>query len=246
MTTRDIDETVRAELNRLRESIDNIDAAVVHMLAERFKCTQQVGHLKAAAPAAPGRPGPRGPPDRAAAAARGERETGPGVRREAAELHHRRGHPPPRDDRRAPDRTATAYFVRAKAPHAAGEAPHAARSAGAMATQSADSAGFEQHAERASSTRVAAGRARGDHAQRPGSLRCSPHRTLDSASMEDLVPHGHRPTRRPAPNPRAGSATRPAPGRAVPVRRASGSPRSCCALRADRRPSISPRFLRAR
>ncbi|MFD7090573.1 chorismate mutase [Streptomyces sp. NPDC059896] len=42
-----IDEEVRAELNRLRESIDNIDAAVVHMLAERFKCTQQVGVLKA-------------------------------------------------------------------------------------------------------------------------------------------------------------------------------------------------------
>ncbi|MFD4632166.1 chorismate mutase [Streptomyces sp. NPDC058284] len=41
------DETVRAELSRLRDSIDNIDAAVVHMLAERFKCTQQVGHLKA-------------------------------------------------------------------------------------------------------------------------------------------------------------------------------------------------------
>ncbi|KUH38939.1 MULTISPECIES: chorismate mutase [Streptomyces] len=44
---RDIDGAVVAELNRLRESIDNIDAAVVHMLAERFKCTQQVGHLKA-------------------------------------------------------------------------------------------------------------------------------------------------------------------------------------------------------
>ncbi|MFF2020373.1 chorismate mutase [Streptomyces sp. NPDC058171] len=38
---------VRAELARLRDSIDNIDAAVVHMLAERFKCTQQVGLLKA-------------------------------------------------------------------------------------------------------------------------------------------------------------------------------------------------------
>ncbi|MDH2389978.1 MULTISPECIES: chorismate mutase [Streptomyces] len=47
MTTRDIDESVQAQLERLRESIDNIDAAVVHMLAERFKCTQQVGHLKA-------------------------------------------------------------------------------------------------------------------------------------------------------------------------------------------------------
>lgn len=42
-----VDPAVRAELVRLRESIDNIDAAVVHMLAERFKCTQQVGHLKA-------------------------------------------------------------------------------------------------------------------------------------------------------------------------------------------------------
>ncbi|MFI8815231.1 MULTISPECIES: chorismate mutase [unclassified Streptomyces] len=47
MTTSNIDESVRTELNRLRDSIDNIDAAVIHMLAERFKCTQQVGHLKA-------------------------------------------------------------------------------------------------------------------------------------------------------------------------------------------------------
>jgi chorismate mutase len=52
MTTRNtptggIDPAVREELSRLRDSIDNIDAAVVHMLAERFKCTQQVGHLKA-------------------------------------------------------------------------------------------------------------------------------------------------------------------------------------------------------
>ena len=36
-----------AELQRLRNSIDNIDAALVHMLAERFKCTQKVGLLKA-------------------------------------------------------------------------------------------------------------------------------------------------------------------------------------------------------
>ncbi|MFF8605257.1 chorismate mutase [Streptomyces sp. NPDC015346] len=47
MLMSDIDESVTAELTRLRESIDNIDAAVVHMLAERFKCTQQVGVLKA-------------------------------------------------------------------------------------------------------------------------------------------------------------------------------------------------------
>ena len=31
-----------------RKSIDNIDAALVHLLAERFKATQQVGQLKAA------------------------------------------------------------------------------------------------------------------------------------------------------------------------------------------------------
>ncbi len=36
-----------AELLRLRSSIDNIDAALVFMLAERFKATQQVGVLKA-------------------------------------------------------------------------------------------------------------------------------------------------------------------------------------------------------
>jgi len=37
----------RAELLRLRASIDNIDAALIYMLAERFRCTQQVGQLKA-------------------------------------------------------------------------------------------------------------------------------------------------------------------------------------------------------
>ncbi len=35
------------ELARLRHSIDNIDAALIHILAERFKATQQVGVLKA-------------------------------------------------------------------------------------------------------------------------------------------------------------------------------------------------------
>ena len=37
----------RAELLRLRASIDNIDAALIFMLAERFRATQQVGQLKA-------------------------------------------------------------------------------------------------------------------------------------------------------------------------------------------------------
>ncbi|MET7380031.1 chorismate mutase [Streptomyces sp. NPDC005526] len=58
--TDDVDPAVREELARLRDSIDNIDAAVVHMLAERFKATQQVGHLKAAhrlPPADPDREG---------------------------------------------------------------------------------------------------------------------------------------------------------------------------------------------
>jgi chorismate mutase len=37
-----------ARLRYLRGSIDNLDGALVHLLAERFKCTQQVGELKAA------------------------------------------------------------------------------------------------------------------------------------------------------------------------------------------------------
>ena len=39
---------VIGELTALRGSIDNIDAALVHLLAERFKFTQQVGRVKAA------------------------------------------------------------------------------------------------------------------------------------------------------------------------------------------------------
>ena len=39
--------TPHDELMRLRASIDNIDAALIHMLAERFRCTQAVGVLKA-------------------------------------------------------------------------------------------------------------------------------------------------------------------------------------------------------
>ena len=35
------------ELLSLRDSIDNIDAAIIHMLAERFRCTQRVGVMKA-------------------------------------------------------------------------------------------------------------------------------------------------------------------------------------------------------
>jgi len=38
---------IKAQLLEFRDSIDNIDAALVHLLAERFKVTQKVGHLKA-------------------------------------------------------------------------------------------------------------------------------------------------------------------------------------------------------
>ncbi|MBI3677751.1 MAG: chorismate mutase [Proteobacteria bacterium] len=41
------DTKTHPELLRLRDSIDNIDAALVHLLAERFKCTQAVGEYKA-------------------------------------------------------------------------------------------------------------------------------------------------------------------------------------------------------
>jgi len=40
-------ETVMQELKSHRQSIDNIDAALIHMLAERFKVTKRVGVLKA-------------------------------------------------------------------------------------------------------------------------------------------------------------------------------------------------------
>ena len=35
------------QLARFRASIDNIDAALIHLLAERFKVTQDVGRYKA-------------------------------------------------------------------------------------------------------------------------------------------------------------------------------------------------------
>ena len=43
------DDTQRARdlLAGYRASIDNIDAALIHMLAERFRCTKAVGVLKA-------------------------------------------------------------------------------------------------------------------------------------------------------------------------------------------------------
>ena len=40
-------EKARTMLAEYRASIDNIDAALIHMLAERFRCTKAVGVLKA-------------------------------------------------------------------------------------------------------------------------------------------------------------------------------------------------------
>ncbi len=44
------------ELERLRGSIDNLDAAIICLLAERFKVTQQVGLLKKTKGLAPADP----------------------------------------------------------------------------------------------------------------------------------------------------------------------------------------------
>ena len=40
-------ETPQERLAELRRSIDNFDAALIHILAERFRCTKAVGVLKA-------------------------------------------------------------------------------------------------------------------------------------------------------------------------------------------------------
>jgi chorismate mutase len=45
--TTDEDDSWKASLIEYRRSIDNIDAALIHVLAERFKCTRKVGALKA-------------------------------------------------------------------------------------------------------------------------------------------------------------------------------------------------------
>ena len=51
-------EDARRELLKLRGSIDNMDSMLVHLLAERFKITQQVGKAEGRRGASSGRPGP--------------------------------------------------------------------------------------------------------------------------------------------------------------------------------------------
>lgn len=52
-----VDGSVPDELLQYRYTIDNIDAAMIHMLAERFRCTQRVGRLKAQLDLPPSDPG---------------------------------------------------------------------------------------------------------------------------------------------------------------------------------------------
>ena len=48
---------IPSQLAVYRDTIDNLDAALVHLLAERFRCTQQVGLLKARLDLPPADPG---------------------------------------------------------------------------------------------------------------------------------------------------------------------------------------------
>jgi chorismate mutase len=50
------DQSADPQLAEYRASIDNIDAALVHLLAERFKITKAVGRYKAAADLPPADP----------------------------------------------------------------------------------------------------------------------------------------------------------------------------------------------
>lgn len=52
-----VDPAVMEELFTMRQTIDNMDAALVHILAERFRATQKVGYLKATHQLPAGDPG---------------------------------------------------------------------------------------------------------------------------------------------------------------------------------------------
>ena len=57
MASQPDDQQTDAVLASFRKSIDNIDAALIHMLAERFRITQAVGEYKAQAGLEPSDPG---------------------------------------------------------------------------------------------------------------------------------------------------------------------------------------------
>ena len=47
LTDSDMTKNVDEILGNLRKSIDNYDAALIYLLAERFRCTKEIGVLKA-------------------------------------------------------------------------------------------------------------------------------------------------------------------------------------------------------
>ena len=57
MASQPDDQQTDAVLASFRKSIDNIDAALIHMLAERFRITKEVGAYKARTGMAPADPG---------------------------------------------------------------------------------------------------------------------------------------------------------------------------------------------
>ena len=57
MATKPQTQRQEAVLSTYRKSIDNIDAALIHMLSERFRITQAVGEYKAQAGLQPSDPG---------------------------------------------------------------------------------------------------------------------------------------------------------------------------------------------
>ena len=82
-------------LNGFRQSIDNIDAALVCMLAERFKVTQAVGRYKATAGLPPADPGREEAQITRLRGLARDANLDPDFSEKVPALHHRRSDPPP-------------------------------------------------------------------------------------------------------------------------------------------------------
>ena len=94
----------RAQLAEYRVSIDNFDAALIHILAERFRCTKAVGVVKAAHGLPPADPAREAQQIERLRRLAHEAASRPRLRGEIPELRHQGSDPPPRD--RSPPRTA--------------------------------------------------------------------------------------------------------------------------------------------
>ena len=108
-----------SQLESYRASIDNIDAALVHLLAERFKVTQAVGRYKADRRPSAGRSRTRGAADRPPADPRRGVGTRPRLHRVVPPVHRLGGDPPPRASRRRA-RRAIAAGIRVPGDHPSG------------------------------------------------------------------------------------------------------------------------------